>query len=242
MKVEDLERIDAFLAGSRAAEAAHPETTVEDLARTVEFESIKEAFDDLDDRDLEFLLHSLRGEDIPSMARRAGLSPTAVLGRIRAAEGLLSDALRRALEHLDGIEDDYRRIGWWKGPDATPQSRDERARSWRARGAIGARWLARRLRQESHIDLLDGAAAVLADLGEASLGPIIAELEREPTRDQAEALLKALGWLAEGGHDSGSQSSRLERALDDLLSHGDPDLRARAADAARLLPSGLATD
>jgi hypothetical protein len=140
----------------------------------------------------------------------------------------------------DEDEEEYRRLGWWKGPDAAPESIARGVRYWRGRGAGGARWLARRLRGESHIDVLDGAAGLLADLGDAALGPIVAELEVEPTRDQAEALLKALGWLAEGGHGSDSLTFRLARALDPFLSHDDDDLRARAAGAAVLLPEGLA--
>jgi hypothetical protein len=135
------------------------------------------------------------------------------------------------------FEDAYQRIGWWKGPNATPEARALVRDFWRLQGNRGLSWLVSRLRREWHIDLLDGVASLLAQAGGASLVPILDELERQPRRDQAEALLKALGWMGEEGIAVPPSSvKRLETALSMFLHQDDTGLREWAARAVRLLP------
>jgi hypothetical protein len=137
----------------------------------------------------------------------------------------------------EGFEEEYRKIGWLKGPHATREARAQVRDFWSRQGAPGLRWLASRLRQEWHIDALDGVASLLAGAGEAAIPPILEELERQPTRDQAEALLHALAWIGEhGGAAPPSLTTRLEAVIASFLWHDDPDLRDRAAGSARLLP------
>ena len=140
----------------------------------------------------------------------------------------------------DNFEDQYEKIGWWKGPLATSSARQEVHDFWVSRGSRGARWLVRRLRSESHLDLLSGVANLLADLGELSLGPIVEELELEPTRDQAEALLKALAWLGAAGMTAGPLAGRLIPILSAVLIHEDFDVREAACRATSLLAPGRA--
>ena len=97
------------------------------------------------------------------------------------------------------LEDAYQKIGWWTGPNATPESQALVRDFWRLQGDRGLGWIVARLRREWHIDLLDGVASLLAQAGGAGILPILDELERQPRRDQAEALLKALGWMGEQG-------------------------------------------
>jgi hypothetical protein len=135
------------------------------------------------------------------------------------------------------FEEEYQKIGWWKGPCATREARSRVREFWSRHGAPGLRWLASRLRQEWHIDALDGVASLLADAGEAAIPPILEELERQPARDQAEALLHALTWIGEqGGTAQPDAATRLEAVLTSFLWHDDPDLRDWAAGSTRLLP------
>ncbi len=143
-----------------------------------------------------------------------------------------------ALPREDSLEAMYQKIGWWKGPNATPEARTLVCDFWRDQGDQGIRWLVSRLRPEGHIDLLDGVASILAEIGATVITPVLDELERQPSRDQAEALLKALGWLGEEGNAASPPSvARLGLVLATFLSGDDPGLREWAARAARLLPT-----
>ena len=135
----------------------------------------------------------------------------------------------------DNFEEQYQKIGWWKGPQAASSVRQGVQDFWASRGPRGARWLVRRLRNESHLDLLSGVANLLADLGEVSLRPMLEELEFEPSRDQAEALLKALGWLGTARLHAGPFAGQLAPILAAFLTHDDPDLREAACRATSLL-------
>jgi hypothetical protein len=137
----------------------------------------------------------------------------------------------------DSLEAMYQKIGWWKGPNATAEARTLVSDFWRDQGDPGLRWLASRLRPEGHIDLLDGVASILSQIGDTAIPPVLDELERQPCRDQAEALLKALGWLGEQGNSASPPLvARLGLVLATFLSGDDPGLREWAARAARLLP------
>jgi hypothetical protein len=143
----------------------------------------------------------------------------------------------------EDFEEEYQKIGWWKGPYATPEARARVRDFWSRQGGPGLRWLASRLRQEWHIDALDGVASLLAKAGEAAIAPILEELERQPARDQADALLHALAWIGEyGGAAPASLTTRLEAVLASFLGHDDSDLRDWAARSARLLSREQASD
>lgn len=134
-------------------------------------------------------------------------------------------------------EDQYQRIGRWKGPCGTREAQAGVTEFWLGQGEPGLRWLAGRLRQEGHIDALDGTAALLWKAGEGAIRPIIEELEREPPIDQADALLRALRSIAEDGVEAPpSLATRLEAALSVFVHHSDADVREYAARATRLLP------
>jgi hypothetical protein len=138
------------------------------------------------------------------------------------------------------LEEDYQKIGWWKGAHAMPEARAQVRDFWRLQGGPGLRWLAARLRPEGHIDALDGVASLLAAAGETAILPILEELERQPTRDQAGALLHALAWIGEDGvAASTALTPRLEAALASLWQH-DADLREWVVCSARLLPRAYA--
>ena len=137
----------------------------------------------------------------------------------------------------DSLEAMYQKIGWWKGPNATAEARTLVCDFWRDQGDQGLRWLVSRLRLKGHIDLLDGVASILAQIGDTAIPPVLDELERQPSRDQAEALLKALGWLGERGNAASPPLvARLGLVLGKFLRGDDPGLREWAARAARLLP------
>lgn len=131
----------------------------------------------------------------------------------------------------DEAERHFRGLGNWKHPETGRAARDY----WFGAGAQGVEWLVRRLRSETHVEALHDAAALLTDLGRASVGPIIEELDRDPAADQALALLRALGWLGESHERPTLEGAQGELILADLLQHDDPDIREAAACAMRLL-------
>ncbi len=122
----------------------------------------------------------------------------------------------------------YRVLGAWKGPAARSEVQQAAKAFWRGAGSAGARWLVDRLRNESHVDALHGASSMLADIRESSLIPILEGLRRDPSVDQAIALLRALGWIGEAQQ---TDDPRAEAAIVDFLFHEEPDVR-EAADAA----------
>ena len=83
--------------------------------------------------------------------------------------------------------------------------------------------------------MLHDAAALLADLGRASIGPIIEELDHDPAPDQALALFVALVRLGDSHERLTLEGAQGELVLADLLQHDDPDIREAAACAMRLL-------
>jgi hypothetical protein len=140
------------------------------------------------------------------------------------------------------FEEEYQKIGWWKGPYAKPEARARVRDFWRLQGDRGLRWLAGRLRGEGHIDLLQGVASLLANAGSAGIPPILDELEHDPPLDQGVFLLKALGWMGEEGVEAQpTAATRLEAVLSTFLHHDNADLRESAVRAARLLPRERAT-
>jgi len=135
----------------------------------------------------------------------------------------------------EDFEEEYQKIGWWKGPYATREARASQHEFWRARGPEGIRWLVRRLRQEWHIDALHGVASLLADLGESIIVPVFEELARNPSHDQALSLLWALVSLSESSPTLRIEAGPSEPILAGWLEDDDPDIREAAAESLRLL-------
>jgi hypothetical protein len=128
-------------------------------------------------------------------------------------------------------EQRFRGLGNWKNAAQGEAAREY----WRTAGVEGIEWLVRRLRSERHVEVLHDAAALLADLGRGSIGPVLEELACDPAPDQALALLRALGWLGETSERPTLEGAQGELTLAELLQHGDPDIREAAACAMRLL-------
>ncbi len=145
-------------------------------------------------------------------------------------------------ENASEIEDFYQRIGWRSGPFASREAQKSVRDFWVSQGDAGAKWLVERLARETHVDVLDGAANLLADIGPKSVEPIVNSLEHERTRDHAEVLLKALGWIEAPQDVSPIHLDHLVRALATYLAHPDADIRAAASAATRILPYDRAID
>ena len=143
-------------------------------------------------------------------------------------------------ENASEFEDFYQRIGWRTGPFASREAQKSVRDFWVSQGDAGAKWLVERLARETHVDVLDGAANLLADIGPKSVEPIVNSLEHERTRDHAEVLLKALGWIEAPQDVSPIHLDHLVRALATYLAHPDADIRAAACAATRILPSDRA--
>ena len=141
-------------------------------------------------------------------------------------------------EPTEEFEKQYQRIGRWKGPHGTREAQAKVREFWLSQGVSGMRWIARRLRQEGHLDALHGASSLLSDAGTDAIPPILEELERQPSMDQADTLLNALALLGEDGVEAPrSLVALLEAALAGFLDHREADLRESAAVAMRLLPA-----
>ncbi len=66
---------------------------------------------------------------------------------------------------IEEFETYYRLIGWWRGPFGTREAQNAVRHFWVNHGAVGAEWLIERIARESHGDVLDGVANLLADIG-----------------------------------------------------------------------------
>ncbi len=69
-----------------------------------------------------------------------------------------------------------------------------------------------------------------------SIVPTARKLEDEPTRDQAEVLLKSLGWIEAPQDVAAILRQNLGKTLEKYLSDVDADIRAAACAATRILP------
>jgi predicted HTH domain antitoxin len=135
-------------------------------------------------------------------------------------------------ERADDAERHYKAMRSWKQPEA---GRREARVFWISSEEEGARWLARRLRDESQVEALHAAVSTLTAMGEVAIGPAVEALSDDPSPDQALTLLKALGWIGESGTHPTLGGAQAELVLADFLQHDDPDIRESAAYAMRLL-------
>jgi hypothetical protein len=156
----------------------------------------------------------------------------------KCADSESSPSAARAVpvDRTEYFEAVYNRIGWWRGPFATLAARKEVREFWLRNSVVGASWLVERLATETHGDVLDGVANLLADIGTGSIKPIIGKLADKPTRDQTEVLLKALGWIEAPRDATIVDPQSVETTLDTYLSDKDLDIRAAACAATRILP------
>ena len=133
------------------------------------------------------------------------------------------------------LEKAYQRIGWWKGPQSPRDLRRESHAFWAQLGKKRIRWLVSRLRRERNIEVLQGAAFLLASLGPAIVAPILDELDGTPVKDNGLALLGALGKLSpKVGR---ANQTRLRNTLYRYLRHPLLELREAAAAATAILPA-----
>jgi hypothetical protein len=132
------------------------------------------------------------------------------------------------------FEDAFQRIGWWKGSHPIRELQREDKKFWENAGEKGIRWLVRRLRGERNIEVLHGAASLLASIGPAIVLPILDELDRTGAGDNGLALLGALGKLP--ADSARAHQTRLSNTLRRYLGHHLLDLREAAAAATAILP------
>lgn len=108
--------------------------------------------------------------------------------------GNVADDLREA---------NYRKIGHRTGPHASKSTQDLVRAFWVEQGEAGARWLVLRLRHEIQVDVLNGTSNILADIGKTAIIPIGEGLVENSAGDRAEALWKALNWIASENLEAG---------------------------------------
>jgi hypothetical protein len=130
----------------------------------------------------------------------------------------------------------YGQLGWTKGPFAASAVRNSTREFWLQRGAAGAEWLIDRIGNETHSDALDSVANLLADFGLRAVEHIFRKLQNEPTYDQSEVLLKALGWIESTDDAVPIDPELSEKTLARYFMAQDSDIRAAAYGATRILP------
>lgn len=129
----------------------------------------------------------------------------------------------------------YHQVGWHKGRFATPMARKTVRIFWIGAGGEGAHWLVGRIATETHGEILEGVANLLADIGPSSIGPIADALDANFGRDRSEFLLKALGWIGAERDVPIVEPRRLEGIIGRYLSDTDPDIRESACAATAVL-------
>lgn len=128
----------------------------------------------------------------------------------------------------------YQSIRRWHGGVAPLNEREKQRRFWTDVGKEGAKWLAWRIRDETDPEVLADVVNLLADIGNASLEPILSELEQNPSEDQSATLLKALGWIpTPWGEDA--LLDHLRQAVARFIRKDEPLVRESAAVAIRIL-------
>jgi hypothetical protein len=174
----------------------------------------------------------------PHLISRDLAAISAVLFYSRFVEAALSfvvpTTLTAKFEHF------YQKIGWWKGSNARPAVKEQVRSFWKTSGSIGITWLIHRVSAETHADILDGVANLLADIGPSIVEPIIRTLVTRSGYEHVDVLLKSLGWVEAPPHAMGISQATLAITLKDYLWHPEPDVRAAACAATRLLQTEVA--
>jgi hypothetical protein len=151
-----------------------------------------------------------------------------------------AEAIRTKTEDDLHLEEAYQQIGWWKGPKPPSELRRENQKFWATAGEKGIHWLVARLRPERNIEVLHGAASLLASLGPVVVLPILDELDGTRPGDNGLALLGALGKLSPNV--GRAHLTRLSNTLCRYLRHPLLELREAAATASAILPALVAVD
>lgn len=137
------------------------------------------------------------------------------------------------------FEKQYRHLGWTTGPYSGEAVQNDVRSFWKHRGRTGAEWLARRIRDEFHMDILSAVADVIGEIGEAARRPVMDTLKaRTTSTNQAVALLKGLGSL--GPPANPTVIKRTRRLIRSYFDHPDTEVREAAAVATRCLPAQMA--
>ena len=125
----------------------------------------------------------------------------------------------------------YRQIG---KRGLTRDDHERQQKYWGNSAEESARWLILRIGTEKDSDVLRSVANLLADLGNSSIAPIIAHLQRKPATDVSVTLLEALQWISPPKVPNNLRDSlayQIHRNLRDL----DSEVREAAASAALIL-------
>ncbi len=166
----------------------------------------------------------LAAKELATATPAEGAAGAAAVGSPNRIEGAL----------LEQCEREYQKVGWWKGPHATPEARQAVRTFWVGLGEPGVCWLAQRIGRESHVDLLDGVTNLLISFGPAGLPLILNTLQGDVTPVQAEHLLTVLRWTRLTGQEH--LQPQLNAVLRHFLAHESAEVRQAAVRAARALP------
>ena len=141
---------------------------------------------------------------------------------------------QRGFRGVRSLDEEYQKIGWWKGPHSGRATMAEIHQFWIDLQLRGALFLVFKTRTEFNADALSGVANILSSMARSSLAPILKELGRPDIEDeQAETLLKAIGWMEP--YDPQLVGERLVRVIERFLGANSSDVRDAASAATRVL-------
>jgi hypothetical protein len=174
-----------------------------------------------------------------SVSQRSAIEPSSAAAASEASEAVAARLLEaeKSTDIATAFENVYRRINWYKGQYATPAARKHVRNFWVHSGRTGAEWLVKRLERETHLELLEGVADILAEIGTLGVPSILHALDKKPRRDRTEFLLKALGWIGSNRSFDADFHPRLEQLISSYLRDEDPDIREAACSATEILPA-----
>jgi hypothetical protein len=155
------------------------------------------------------------------------------LAGVRSEHAGLTEQVRIS-SHTVPFESKYAKLGCFRGASGSPEGKKASREFWIRQGEPGGRWLIARLAQESNLEVLDGAAAVLRRM-DAFVVPLIAEsLKGDPEPEVAECLLHALR-RDNLSTETGALYTHVLNIIERYFLHGAEEVRQAAYETAAVL-------
>jgi len=108
----------------------------------------------------------------------------------------LRDVEEEALDQNRKFEIAYPALADRRGANATPAGRSLSRKIWMNAGQDAAKWLIDQLEKEQHLEMIDGIAETITELGSLALFAVLSKLEKEAkAKPEYTALLDALSWM-----------------------------------------------
>lgn len=128
----------------------------------------------------------------------------------------------------------YEALADRRGVNATPSGRTQTRKLWLDAGPDAAEWLIKRIKTETHPDMIAGVAETITEMGAMALPIALRELERhEDAKPEFEALIEALAWMDPPVQPE--QLSQINQIIDRYLESPQLECKLAAVQLTRLL-------